>query len=329
MKTDQSISIGDEGEKPEASLGSPMASMILFFYNQEHYVKDAVLGALSQTYSPLEIILSDDGSTDETYMQMQEAVKAYEGPHKVVINRNSPNLGLVGHVNKMVDTAEGEIIFLSGGDDISLPSRVTDAMEVMSRDEHCMCVSYGTIKFHGQQVPNAEEINSVEAVETSHSSTDYLANCSFHLNGAARAVRKKVFDYFGPISTECPTEDSVLLLRSLLIGNAISSTHAQVLYRIHDENLFASDRKYQLDYRRIFEQYVVDIELAADRGVIPESDKDALFHALRMRTERGEIKNGIYHAKNRFTYVIMQVLRSSAYGWGEKLRMLRRAMSKR
>lgn len=74
---------------------------------------------------------------------------------------------------------------------------------------------------------------------------------------------------------------------------------------------------------------MVDIELAAERDVIPESDKEALTHALRMRTERGEIKNGVYHAKNRFAYVIMQVLRSSAYGWGEKLRMLRRAMSKR
>lgn len=38
----------------------PLASLCLFFYNQENFVEEAIDGALSQTYDNCEIILSDD-----------------------------------------------------------------------------------------------------------------------------------------------------------------------------------------------------------------------------------------------------------------------------
>ena len=45
---------------------SHLATLALFAYNQERFIAEAVRGALAQTYSPLEIILSDDCSTDRT-----------------------------------------------------------------------------------------------------------------------------------------------------------------------------------------------------------------------------------------------------------------------
>ena len=47
--------------------GRPLITFALFAYNQEKYIEEAVQGAFLQTYSPLEIILSDDGSTDRTF----------------------------------------------------------------------------------------------------------------------------------------------------------------------------------------------------------------------------------------------------------------------
>jgi glycosyltransferase involved in cell wall biosynthesis len=44
----------------------PLISFMLFAYNQEHYIRRAVEAAMAQTYSPLEIILSDDASSDGT-----------------------------------------------------------------------------------------------------------------------------------------------------------------------------------------------------------------------------------------------------------------------
>jgi len=45
----------------------PLITFALFAYNQERFIREAVQGAFSQTYSPLEIIMSDDCSKDRTF----------------------------------------------------------------------------------------------------------------------------------------------------------------------------------------------------------------------------------------------------------------------
>ena len=45
----------------------PLVTFALFAYNQERFITEAVEAAFAQTYQPLEIIISDDGSSDKTY----------------------------------------------------------------------------------------------------------------------------------------------------------------------------------------------------------------------------------------------------------------------
>ena len=58
--------------KAGSSPSPPLVTFALFAYNQEAFIREAVASALSQTYEPLEIILSDDCSTDRTFAIMQE-----------------------------------------------------------------------------------------------------------------------------------------------------------------------------------------------------------------------------------------------------------------
>ena len=53
----------------------PLATLFIAFYNQEDFVEDAVKGALSQTYENLEIILSDDCSTDKTFDEIKNGLR--------------------------------------------------------------------------------------------------------------------------------------------------------------------------------------------------------------------------------------------------------------
>ncbi|MEO8808402.1 MAG: glycosyltransferase, partial [Burkholderiaceae bacterium] len=78
---------------------APLASLLLIAYQQEKTVAQAVAGALSQTYTPLEIILSDDASNDGTFAAMQAAVAGYTGPHHILLNRNPRNLGIGAHLS--------------------------------------------------------------------------------------------------------------------------------------------------------------------------------------------------------------------------------------
>ena len=77
----------------------PLVTFALFAFNQQPFVRAAIEGAFSQTYRPLEIILSDDFSKDQTFGIMQEMAAAYTGPHAVRIRRNESNLGFAAHIN--------------------------------------------------------------------------------------------------------------------------------------------------------------------------------------------------------------------------------------
>lgn len=112
----------------------PLLTFALFGYNQEKYIREAIEGAFAQTYSPLEIILSDDCSPDGTFAIMQEMAAAYTGPHKVRAVQTPRNLGLIQHMLLRGREAEGEVVVVAAGDDISLPQRVASLAKAFTPD---------------------------------------------------------------------------------------------------------------------------------------------------------------------------------------------------
>lgn len=108
---------------PEGTPDRPLVTFALFAYNQETYIREAVEGAFSQTYEPLEIILSDDCSSDGTFEIMKEMAEAYRGPHLVKLRKSEVNSGILNHVLGSVSSAKGKLILLAAGDDISYSER--------------------------------------------------------------------------------------------------------------------------------------------------------------------------------------------------------------
>lgn len=84
---------------------------------------------LAQQCSALEIIISDDASTDSTYEIIKKCVDNYTGPHKVILNRNEKNMGFRRHVNKIIAQAHGDWVIYAAGDDIFYPNRCAEIMK--------------------------------------------------------------------------------------------------------------------------------------------------------------------------------------------------------
>ena len=110
-------------------------SLILIAYNQEQFVRQACESVLHQHGGSIEIILSDDCSIDGTYKVMQDVVSSYRGHHRVILRRNEHNLGLVGHINKVIGLCSGEFIVYAAGDDISAPERVVRTMDLFANGD--------------------------------------------------------------------------------------------------------------------------------------------------------------------------------------------------
>lgn len=183
----------------------PLVSFIVVAYNQEKYIEEAIRGAFEQTYEPLEIILSDDNSPDKTFEIMQRLAEEYDGPHKVILNRNEPNLGIGGHINRVMDLSKGEFIVVNAGDDISLPERTTELVDVwlnsgkqaksIFSDCYKMRIDgeiYGTLTFDSVN----KIINPINMLEKNG-----------FVFGATHGWDKEVFELFTPLNNKVVHED--------------------------------------------------------------------------------------------------------------------------
>ena len=193
----------------------PPATFMLGAYNQERFVREAVEGALSQDYSPLQVLLSDDGSTDRTLEIMQEIVAAYTGPHTVVLNRNSPNLGIGRHVNKLMELATGELIVVAAGDDVSAPSRVSAlvaAWVAAGKRPDLMSSRYAEIDAHGT------ELSVKDSFEPRFLEPAHMARIGRAVVGCSEAWTRRLWDRFGPLPDHIVNEDRVVTFRAVLAG---------------------------------------------------------------------------------------------------------------
>ncbi|MGE5658360.1 MAG: glycosyltransferase [Actinomycetota bacterium] len=98
---------------------NPRVSVIIPTYNNAHYIKQAIKSVVEQTYQDYEIIVIDDGSTDET----RQILEPY---FDVIRYTYQQNQGLSAARNSGLSMARGELIALLDGDDFFLPHKLTE-----------------------------------------------------------------------------------------------------------------------------------------------------------------------------------------------------------
>ena len=93
-----------------------MLSVALCTYNGARYIREQIESILQQTMPVDEIVVCDDGSTDETLTIIESLRKGAQTD--ICIHRNETNLGVCANFQKAVNLCNGDIIFLSDQDDI-------------------------------------------------------------------------------------------------------------------------------------------------------------------------------------------------------------------
>ncbi len=112
----------------------PKVSVILTTYNREYYFTESIESILEQDYPNLEIIVSDDGSSDNTFNIACEY--AQENPQIKVI-RNARTHGSAGNRNNGLDHASGELVMLLDDDDLLFKEAIKQMVNLyLSFDRH-------------------------------------------------------------------------------------------------------------------------------------------------------------------------------------------------
>ena len=257
----------------------PLVTLAVSCFNHEPYILQAVESALAQDYSPLEIVFSDDASSDRTFALIEERVSSYRGDHIIKIHRNERNLGVGAHNNLLMEMSRGRLVVLAAGDDISEKERVTAVANAWSEDPDgifCLASLATMIDASGSGskiVTPYFKGTSIDFVE--------LAKEGEAVLGATLAVSRKVFEFFGPLDSDINyCEDIVLPFRAALLGKLRIIDKSLVRYRVHPESLMgvtrpgaANSKKFVIGLTRILcgtlaarRQQLKDLELISGKS---------------------------------------------------------------
>lgn len=207
----------------------PLVSILLIAYNQAHVVADAIAGALAQTYSPLEILISDDCSPDGTWAAIEAATRDYRGPHRLVLNRNEQNMGISGHLSKLARMSRGELLVVAAGDDVSTPERCERRVACWNaQGRRVDLIASDLVEFDN---PDQETGRIAPTDLGAYKSFDDWARAQPWVVGAAHAWSRRLFERFGDMLPGAMAEDQIMTFRAVMTGGAYSLREPLVRYR--------------------------------------------------------------------------------------------------
>jgi glycosyltransferase involved in cell wall biosynthesis len=193
----------------------PLVSVVIPVFNGERFLREAVESVLAQKYSPVEIIIVDDGSTDGTATVARSLSETVRYLHQT-------NQGPAAARNRGIKQARGSLIAFADADDLwpadklelQLPYLITaPAIEIV--------------------------MGRIQQVLLSATKADEFAEPAFSVNLGSAVIRKSVFERVGLFDeTMRYSEDVDWFMRARETGVAITTIDAVTLfYRQHEQNM--------------------------------------------------------------------------------------------
>jgi glycosyltransferase involved in cell wall biosynthesis len=132
-------------------------SIAITAYNQAHYIGQAVESALAQDYPNLEVVVSDNHSTDS----IQEVMGRYTSDPRLKYFRNETNLGMIGNFRKaLYEYSTGDYALHLDGDDYFInPGYIRRAMDLMNRQKLTMVFSRSKSLYEKDNVLIEDKVN--------------------------------------------------------------------------------------------------------------------------------------------------------------------------
>lgn len=107
----------------------PKVSVVMVVYNGEKYIYDSIESVLNQTYKNFELLIINDGSTDNTV----SIIESFQDI-RIRLIHNEENKQQVYSRNRAIELAKGEYIAVNDADDLSMPTRLEKQVEILDNE---------------------------------------------------------------------------------------------------------------------------------------------------------------------------------------------------
>ncbi len=260
----------------------PKVSIIIPTYNRANYLVQAIESALAQDYPNLEIVVSDNCSTDKT----EEVVKKYLSDKRFKYFRNEKNLGMTGNWRRaLYEYISGDWAIILSDDDYFIDnSYISKAIELIMKFEDLVIV-------HANQVEYLEDKNIKIKINRKFpkimNGIDVFLN--YHLNQLVYFLATTIFNVneikkLDVFKKNINSSDWLEFLKLSLIGKiGFIEDHVSV-YRVHSQSIA---QKAELnDLIKNLDYILTPYEFAIKQKII---DRDSLY-----KWKKRMIKNYLY-----------------------------------
>jgi glycosyltransferase involved in cell wall biosynthesis len=222
---------------------APAVSVMMTVYNAAPYVEKALTSILGQTIRDFEIIVIDDGSTDESAAIVQRIAERDERIRLV----SRPNTGISKARNEALGLARGEFVAVQDADDESLPHRLDRQVRFLREKPDVVCVGswFDAIDAAGRRLRSYQIPTDPAEIERTLLA-GHAAICQ-----PSSMLRRDAVQRVGGFDESLPSaEDLDLHLRLSEIGKLANLPEVLVRYRMHDASISSTGRERMLEAAR-------------------------------------------------------------------------------
>lgn len=117
----------------------PLVSIAILTYQHEQYIKDCIMGILSQTYANIEVLFLDDASTDATLHIIDDNMQELKRKCTCIeMIKHEKNVGNISHnANELLKICHGSYVYLGSGDDVLGARFVQVMVEYLEKNRDC------------------------------------------------------------------------------------------------------------------------------------------------------------------------------------------------
>ena len=229
---------------------TPLVSVAVITYNSSKYVLETLDSIKEQTYQDIELIVSDDCSTDNTVRICKEWIEKnkprFVRTQVVTVEKNT---GVSANCNRAEDACLGEWVKLIAGDDLLLPNCIQDYVEYVNNNVDAVYV-FGKVNFLGGTKDNIDyslfELKTPEEQLRKIVLSTWVPACTCFYNRNRSKKEGLVFDERIPMFEDTPKWINVLKK-----GIPLSFVDKYVCaYRISHNESLSSGNKYSKSFMK-------------------------------------------------------------------------------
>jgi len=179
---------------------NPLISVLVTNYNYGQYIAEAIESVLNQTYQNFEVVVCDDGSTDNS-LEIIRRFASLDARIRYVVKQNG---GQASALNAAYANSRGQIVCLLDADDVFLPRKLEAILGVFNKQENPGLVIHRLRVVHGDTLAKGIDIPTFAAFERGFIADKVYSRGGRWMNmgGSALCFRRELADLLFPIDEQ-------------------------------------------------------------------------------------------------------------------------------